>query len=313
MPKRPKHRSGFVSIVGRPNAGKSTLLNALVGEKLAIVSSKPQTTRALIQGVLNMPATQIVFLDTPGIHISDTMLNRRMMDSVRDALEGRDLVLFVADASLPFTEQDRQAIDVLHRVEAPAFLVLNKIDRVADKRLLLPKIEEYKAAREFADYVPVCARTGEGVEELKRAIAAAMPEGPQYFPTDYVTDQPERFLGAELIREKILRATRQEVPHSVAVMIDEWKESKRLLRISATILVERDGQKAIIIGAKGAMLKKIGTEAREEMERLLARKVFLQLHVKVKPDWRENPQFLSAVDWRSAPAAMERPGEDEAP
>lgn len=292
------HRSGFVSLIGRPNAGKSTLLNALVGDKLAIVSSKPQTTRTIIQGVLTTPAAQVIFLDTPGIHKSDTLLNRQMMRSVREALDGRDLVLFVADASVSITDEDRKAVDVLQRVEAPVFLVLNKIDRVGDKRLLLPAIEQYKQLREFADYFPVSALRGEGLEQLTQAITAALPEGPEYFPADYLTDQPERFLAAELIREKALASTRQEVPHAVAIIIDEWEDTPRLLRITASIVVERDGQKAILIGSKGAMLKKIGTAAREEMERIFSRKIFLGLHVRVQPDWRENPQFVSALDWR---------------
>lgn len=294
------HRSGFVSLVGRPNTGKSTLLNALVDEKLSIVSDKPQTTRTTIQGVLTTPDAQVVFLDTPGIHRSDTLLNRRMMDAVRESLDERDLILFVADASAPLGEEDSQAVDLVRRLDTPVFLVLNKIDRVSDKRLLLPLIEQYKALREFADYIPVSALTRDGVEDLKRAIIGALPERPEYFPHDYVTDQPERFLAAELIREKILAGTRQEVPHAVAVMIDEWDEKRRMLRISATILVEREGQKGIIIGAKGVMLKTIGTQAREEIERVLSRRVFLQLHVKVRADWRENPQFVGAVDWRGS-------------
>jgi len=291
------HRSGFVSLAGRPNSGKSTLLNALVGEKLAIVSEKPQTTRTTIQGVLTTPDAQVVFLDTPGIHKSDTLLNRRMMDAVRGALEERDIVLFVVDAAAPFTGEDARAVDAVHKITAPIFLVLNKIDRITDKRLLLPRIEQYKAVREFADYIPVSALTAENLGELKRAIVAALPAGPEYFPRDYVTDQPARFLAAELIREQILAATRQEVPHAVAVVIDEWEEKKRLIRISATILVERAGQKAILIGSKGAMLKSTGTKAREEIERVLGSRVFLQLYVKVSPGWRENPQFVAAVDW----------------
>jgi GTP-binding protein Era len=293
----PEHRSGFISLVGRPNTGKSTLLNALVGEKLAIVSEKPQTTRTTIQGVLTTPEAQVIFLDTPGIHRSNTLLNRRMMDSVRESLDERNLVLFVGDASAPFGEEEKQAIDIVHRLESPVMLVLNKIDRVGDKRFLLPRIEEYKAVREFADYLPVSALTGEGLEELKRAIIGALPEGPAWFPPDYITDQPSRFLAAELIREKILACTRQEVPHAVAVMVDEWGEKRHIVRISATVLVEREGQKGIIIGSKGVMLKTIGTQAREEIERFLSRKVFLELHVKVHPAWRENPQFVRAVDW----------------
>ncbi len=294
-----EHRSGFVSLVGRPNVGKSTLLNALTGARLAIVSDKPQTTRTAIQGVLTTPEAQVVFLDTPGIHKSDTLFNKRMMEAVRSALDERDLLLFVIDASLHVTEEDRQALDVLRNVTSPVFLVLNKIDRVRQKDRLLPLIEHYKELRDFAEYIPVSAASGSGLEELKRAILHALPEGPQYFPADYVTDQPERFLAAEILREKILAETRQEVPHSVAVLIDAWEEKKRLIRIAATIYVERTGQKAIIIGARGAMLKTIGTAAREEMERLLGRKVFLEMFVKVKREWREDPAFLNSIDWRA--------------
>ena len=307
----PAHRSGFVSLIGRPNAGKSTLLNALVGDKLAIVSSKPQTTRTMIQGVLTTPDAQVVFLDTPGIHKSDTLLNRRMMHTVRDALEGRDLILFLADASGKFTTEDRKAIDVLQRVDSPVFLVLNKIDRVSDKRLLLPCIEQYRSVREFAEYIPVSALTSDGLDELKRAIFAALPEGPEYFPADYLTDQPERFLASELIREKILAETRQEVPHAVTVIVEEWEDTPGLLRITASIVIERTGQKAILIGSKGAMLKKIGTVAREEMERIFSRRIYLDLHVRVRPNWREDPEFVGALDWRgNVGMDMESPAEE---
>ncbi|HXF26802.1 MAG TPA: GTPase Era, partial [Bryobacteraceae bacterium] len=242
------HRSGFVSILGRPNAGKSTLLNAIAGEKLAIISDKPQTTRVAVQAVVTRPDAQIVFADTPGIQDSPSLLNRRLMDSVHASLEDRDLLLFLADCTRPVGEQDGRAIRLLGRTGTPSVLVLNKTDRLDDKRLLLPKIEEYRTLHEFADYVPVSALTGEGVPHLLDVIAARLPEGPAYFPEDYLTDQPERFLAAELIREKILHNTRQEVPHSTAVTIDSWDESPRLLRIAATILLERPGQKAIVIG-----------------------------------------------------------------
>lgn len=296
---KPGFVSGFVSILGRPNAGKSTLLNALVGTKLAIVSSKPQTTRTTIQGVLTTEGAQMVFLDTPGIHKSDTRFNRRMMETVRAALDGRDALVLVADASLAFTEADSQAIDLVRKANTPVILALNKIDRLKDKTALLGLIETYKAAHEFADYVPISALTGEGLEDLKAAILKRLPEGPQYFPADHITDQPERFLAGELIREKILDETRQEVPHSVAVLIERWEESPRLLRISAAIYVEKEGQKAILIGARGAMLKRVGTLARQEMESFFGRKVFLELFVKVKPAWREDPAFLNEIDWRS--------------
>jgi GTP-binding protein Era len=292
-------RSGFISIIGRPNAGKSTLLNALVGQKVAIVADKPQTTRTSIQGVLTTPEAQIVFLDTPGIHRGDSPLNKRLMDAVRASLEERDLLLFVADVSRGFGEQERKAVDVARKTSAPVFLVLNKIDLLADKALLLPLIEEYKASFPFADFLPVSASRKIGLAELMTAIVARLPEGPAYFPEDHVTDQPERFLAGELVREKVLLATRQEVPHSVAVSVDKWEETPTMTTIYATIHVERDGQKGIVIGAKGAMLKRIGTLAREEMERLFGIKIFLDLHVRVQPNWRERADFLNALDWRT--------------
>jgi len=292
-------RSGFASLVGRPNAGKSTLLNALIGEKLAIVSDKPQTTRTTIQGVVNLPGAQIVFVDTPGIHKSTTLFNRRMMHTVRTALADRDVLLYVADASMPFSTEDVEAVSVLKDLSAPALLLTNKIDRVQDKRKLLPYIEQFKEVREFDEYIPVSATTGEGLDRVREAIVSRLAEGPAYFPTDHLTDQPERFLAAEMIREQILHHTHQEVPHSVAVLIERWEETNKITRIAATIYVERPGQKAIVIGAGGASLKKIGTLARHEIERLLDRPVFLELFVKVQKDWRENPEFLNAIDWRA--------------
>jgi len=292
-------KSGFVSLAGRPNTGKSTLLNALVGQKVAIVADKPQTTRTSIQGVLTLPDAQVVFVDTPGIHKADTLLNKRLMDTVRAALDERDLLLFVVEASHPVADPDRQALDLVRKLAAPVVLVLNKIDLLRDKAQLLPLIEQYKAIFDFADYVPVSAAKGTGLDELKKVIIGRLPEGPAYFPEDYVTDQPERFLAAELVREKVLLATRQEVPHSVAVTVDRWEETPRLTRIYATIHVERDGQKAIVIGAGGAMLKQIGTLARQEMEHIFGVKIYLDLHVRVQPGWREKPSFLDALDWRT--------------
>ncbi len=294
-----KFKSGFVSLLGRPNAGKSTLLNALVGQKVAIVADKPQTTRTAIQGVLTIPGAQIVFVDTPGIHKGDSALNKRLMDTVRGALEERDLLVFVADATRAIGEEDRRAVDVARKRETPVVLVLNKIDLVKEKAKLLPLIEDYKRIHEFVDYIPVSATKGTGLDELRNVILSRLPEGPAYFPDDYVTDQPERFLAGELIREKVLLATRQEVPHSVAVSIDKWEEGERLTRIFATIRVERDGQKAIVIGTKGAMLKRIGTEARHEMEKLFGAHIYLDLHVKVQPGWREKAAFLNTLDWRT--------------
>jgi len=297
--------SGFVSLIGLPNAGKSTLLNALVGQKVAIVADKPQTTRTSIQGVVTMPDAQIVFVDTPGIHKADSSLNKRLMDIVRGALEERDLLLFVADATRKFGDQDKRAIDLARKPEAPVALVLNKVDLLRDKAALLPLIEQYKAAFEFVEYLPVSAAKGIGLDDLRRAILKYLPEGPQYFPEDYVTDQPERFLAAELVREKVLLATRQEVPHSIAVTVDRWEASPQITRIYATIRVEREGQKGIVIGQGASMLKRIGTLARQEMEKLFDVKIYLDLHVKVEPGWREKRGFLNTLDWRTMA------GEDE--
>ena len=291
------YRAGFVSIAGRPNAGKSTLLNALVGEKIAITARQAQTTRTAIQGVLTTPEMQIVFIDTPGIHKSDTLFNKRMMDTVRGALLDRDLVLYIADATKPVNGEDEQAVSALHR-SGKALLVLNKIDRVQDKRLLLPLIQRYTKCFAFLEALPVSARTGDGLDDLKGTIAKYLPQGERFFPEDYITDQPLRFMAAEMIREAILRAAREEVPHAAAILIDRWEETPGLVRIAATIHVERPGQKSILIGNKGLMLKRIGSEARQQLERLLDRKVFLSLFVKVKPSWREDPSFLQAVDWR---------------
>jgi len=292
-------KSGFVSLIGRPNAGKSTLLNALVGQKVAIVADKPQTTRTSIQGVVTTADAQVVYLDTPGIHKADSPLNKRLMDTVRAALEERDLLLFVADATHEVDAEDRGAVDLARKAGSPVVLVLNKTDLLREKARLLPLIEAYKSMYEFADYVPVSATRGSGLDDLRKVIVDHLPEGPAYFPEDYVTDQPERFLAAELVREKVLLATRQEVPHSVAVTVDRWEETPRLTRIYATIRVEREGQKSIVIGAQGSMLKQIGTAARQEMERLFGVKIYLDLHVRVQPGWREEAAFLNALDWRT--------------
>ncbi len=291
--------SGFVSILGRPNTGKSTLLNTLLGTKIAIVSDKPQTTRTTIQGILNRPDAQIVFLDTPGIHQPDTLLNKKMMKDVTAALEGRDLLLLMADCTRPPGPLDEQAVELVRQTQTPSLLLLNKIDRLADKARLLPLIERYKELADFQEFIPISALNGDGVDRLLQEILKRLPEGPRYFPEDQITDQPIRFLAAELIREKVLQETRQEVPHSVLVQVDQWEQTDKLLRIGASILVERPGQKAIVIGAKGSMLKKIGSAARQELELLLRQRIFLELFVKVRKNWRENPAYLAALDWRS--------------
>ncbi len=303
-----KSKFGRVAIAGRPNAGKSTLLNGLLGSKLAIVSAKPQTTRSSIMGVVTEDAGQIVFFDTPGIHKSDTLINRRMMQSVRAALEGKDLLIYVADATLMadqgnLAEDEKEALDALRRARdgnpVPAFLVLNKIDQIPDKRLLLPRIEAFQAAFPFEALIPVSARKGEGLPGLKKAIFEKLPEGEPRFEADYLTDMPERNIAAEIIREKILHFTGDEVPHSVAVVVEQWEEKPNVAHVTASIIVEREGQKPILIGAKGAMIKKIGTEARKDLEEILGRKFYLELFVKVKPKWRENESFLNELGWQN--------------
>ena len=291
-------KSGFVSILGRPNAGKSTLLNALLGQKLAIVTSKPQTTRTSIQGVVTTGDYQIVFIDTPGIHRSNTLMNKRMMDTVR-ASASADVVLFLIDVLEPLSEEDAQAIDLVKKLEAPAIAVLNKVDKLHDKPKLLALIEQLQALHNFAEFIPISAMKGTGMDSLLKEIVKRLPEGEAMYPEDHLTDQPSRFLAAEILREKILHHTQQEVPHAVAVMVDTWVETPKLLKIAATIYVEKAGQKAILIGAGGAGLKKIGTLARYEMEKTFERKVFLQTFVKVKPNWRQDPEFLASIDWRS--------------
>lgn len=294
----PGFKAGFVSIVGKPNTGKSTLLNALVGTKLAAVTPKPQTTRTRIQGVLTRAAAQIVFLDTPGIHRPDSRLNVQMMTAVEEALTGIDLVLLVADVSKPRGEEDRLAVAVVKRSGTKAFLLLNKIDLIAKPRLL-PLIDAYRKEHDFGEFIPVSALHGDNLDLLERKIIDYLPTGPQYFPADYLTDQPEHFLAAEIIREKVFLETRQEVPYATAVVVEKFEESDALLRLHVTIFVEREGQKGILIGAQGERLKRIGQRAREELEFLLERKVYLELFVKTQADWRTNPGLVCLIDWRS--------------
>ena len=296
-------RSGFVSIIGRPNAGKSTLLNALVGQKVAIVTHKPQTTRHRIQGIVNLearkgrPAGQIVFIDTPGVHRPESSLNRKMMREVQEALENRDLVLLIVDASQSMGAGDRFTLDLVKKVNAPVFLLLNKIDLI-EKGRLLPLIDRYSKLHTFQEIIPISAAKGDGLELLLDKVAHVLPEGPRYFPKDQVTDQPERFLVAELIREKVLLKTQQELPYATTVRVEQFEESPKLTRIAAAIYCEREGQKGILIGRGGAMLKRIGSEARREIEALLGGKVFLELFVKVSPGWRDSREFVEGLDWR---------------
>jgi len=248
--------------------------------------------------VLTLPEAQIVFVDTPGIHKSNTLLNKRMMDAVRGAADAPDVVLFLIDSLARFSDQDAHAVDLVKKTGAPAIAVFNKVDWLEEKPKLLALIDRYRAIHDFAAYIPVSALKGDGLDVLQKEIIARLPEGPALYPEDYLTDQPERFLAAEIVREKILHHTQQEVPHAVAVMIESWEQTEKLVRIAATIYVERPGQKAILIGAGGAVLKKIGTLARRELEHLLGCKVFLQTMVKVKANWREDPEFVNVVDWR---------------
>jgi GTP-binding protein Era len=337
-------RSGFVSIVGRPNAGKSTLLNALLGQKLAIVTHKPQTTRTRIQGVLEVPlrkktttdagrpAAQIVLVDTPGVHKPETQLDKRMMQEVHDALESRDAVLFLVDATHRLADVERVnadaekkvrtlgqhrralskaeddfAMQLVKKLDCPVLLVLNKIDAVP-KPALLPLIAHWSRLHEFAAVIPISAKKRQGLDVLLDQAVALLPEGQRYFPKDQLTDQPERFLVAELIREKILLLTGEEVPYATAVVIEKFEEPASLkkgkdgklpvTKISAAIYCERTGQKAILIGRQGAMLKQIGSAARKDIESLLGTRVFLELFVKVQEEWRASRGFVEDLDWR---------------
>jgi GTP-binding protein Era len=302
--------SGFVCILGRPNAGKSTLLNALVGQKLAIISPKPQTTRNRILGIINVPQRkgreggQIVLVDTPGVHRSGSSLGRKMMSEVREALEGCELILLIVDGKRKWDSDDAFGLDLAKKVGTPVFLLLNKIDLLADKRDLLPLIAQFQALHDFKEIVPISALKKKGLDELLQCVVKALPKGPRYFPEDQITDQPVRFMAAELIREHVLMQTHEEVPHAVSVVIEQYEESPRLVRIAAVIYCERDGQKAILLGKGGRMLKKIGISARLDMEKMVGTKVFLELFVKVQPGWRDSRQFVEELDWRRQAESM---------
>ncbi len=291
-------RSGFVAIVGRPNAGKSTLINAFVGAKVSIVTPVSQTTRNRIVGIVHRPDAQAVFMDTPGIHRPLSRLNDQMMTFVREALEERDLALMIADASAPFGKGDEFVLQLLSEYSPRTILLLNKIDRIR-KTALLPLIDRYSKLHTFEEIFPVSALKGIGVQEVLDAVVSRLPEGPPYFPPEVYTDQPERFLSSEIIRESVIRNTRQELPYASTVLIDSFEESQTLTRIYATILVEKDSQKAIIIGEGGSRIKQIGIDARRELEKVFPPQVFLQLFVRVEANWRDDSLIVGALDYRS--------------
>jgi GTP-binding protein Era len=290
-------KTGFVSLIGRPNAGKSTLLNRLVGTKLAIVSDKPQTTRTRILGVKNYDGAQVVFLDTPGIHRPLHRMNVRMVDTAVDTIREVDVLGLVVDVTEPPGKGDRFVIDLASKTKAPVFLILNKIDLVR-KSKLLPIIQQYSELGTFAEIVPVSANTGDNVDRLERVIIDRLPEGEPLYPPDYLTDRPERFFAAEIVREKLLQFTHAEMPFSTAVVIDRFEEPdtpKGLMKLYCTIVVDRDSQKPIILGRGGEMIKQIGIAAREDLEKFFDTRVFLDLHVRVKSEWREDENVLNDI------------------
>jgi GTP-binding protein Era len=290
-------KSGFVSFIGRPNAGKSTLLNRLVGTKLAIVSDKPQTTRTRILGVRNYPDAQVVFLDTPGIHRPLHRMNVRMVDVALETIRDVDVLGLVLDVAEKLGKGDRYVLDLVKDVKIPVFLILNKIDLIK-KTKLLPLIGQFGQEQRFAEIIPVSAATGDNVDRLERAIIDRLPEGPPLYPDDYLTDQPERVMAAEIVREKLLQFTHAEIPFSSAVVVDRFEEPADeggLLRLHCTIVVDRESQKPIVVGKGGEMVKRIGTAAREELERFFSTRVFLDLRVRVAVDWREDERVLQDI------------------
>ena len=294
-----KHYSGFAAIVGRPNVGKSTLTNGLIGEKIAIMSDRPQTTRNKIMCILNTENAQIMFLDTPGIHKPHHKLGEYMVRTAESTLKEVDVILFVIDVSEKRGAGENYILELLQKVKTPVILVANKIDKLQDKSKLFNIINEYTALYNFAAVVPVSALEDKEFPGLVEEITKHLPEGPDYFPDDMITDQPERVIAAEMIREKVLLSTRDEVPHSIAVEVDEFKvRENEDVYIRATIFVERDSQKGIVIGARGSLLKKIGLQARRDIEALLGCKVFLELWVKVKADWRNKDKALKQFGYK---------------
>lgn len=291
-------KSGFVTILGKPNVGKSTLLNALVGTKVSIVSRRAQTTRDAIQGVLSESRGQVVFVDSPGVHAPAKQLGLRMMREVDRAAQGCHLALLMVDAAAPLDEADGQAAAVAEKLASPVFLLANKVDKLARKDVLLPFLERCRQLHACAEYLPVSAAKRTNLDRLLAAIFEMLPVAPAYYPENYVTDQPERFLAAELIRERILRETHHELPHVVAVQVERWEESRNRLRIAATVVVEREGQKAILIGKEGAKMKELASKARQTLEARFGRKVRLEVFVKVRRNWRNRRGFVEELDFR---------------
>ncbi|MFC5405109.1 GTPase Era [Cohnella soli] len=299
MTQKKKFKSGFVAIVGRPNVGKSTLMNQVIGQKIAIMSDKPQTTRNKIHGVYTTDEVQIVFLDTPGIHKPNSKLGNYMVKAAESALNEVDAILYLTDVSESIGGGDRYIMEQLKKVkDTPVFLVLNKIDKIHPEQML-PVIEKFSKQMNFTEIVPVSALNGNNVNALLDTLSKYLQEGPMYYPADQVTDHPEQFVCAELIREKLLQQTREEIPHSIAVEIESMSvQSNGLVNIGAVIYVERDSQKGIIIGKQGALLKEVGRQAREDMEKLLGSKIYLELWVKVNKDWRNRESLLKTLGYR---------------
>ncbi|SCX56946.1 GTPase Era [Lysinibacillus fusiformis] len=297
---RSGYKSGFISIIGRPNVGKSTFLNRVIGQKIAIMSDKPQTTRNKVQGVLTSTDSQMIFIDTPGIHKPKHKLGDFMLKVAKNTLREVDVILFMVNAEQKLGKGDEFILEMLAGNSTPVFLVINKIDQIHPDELL-GIIENYKERYEFAEIIPISALQGNNVESLLDTLSKYLPDGPQYYPADQVTDHPERFIISELIREKVLHLTREEIPHSIAVVIDKIRrdeENNDKIHVSATIMVERDSQKGIVIGKRGALLKEVGTRARKDIEMLLGSKVYLELWVKVQKDWRNKSTHLRDFGFR---------------
>lgn len=291
-------KSGFVTILGKPNVGKSTLLNALVGSKVSIVSRRAQTTRDAIQGVLSEPRGQVVFVDSPGVHAPTKQLGHRMLREIDRATQGCHLVLLMVDASAPLDERDEEAVAMVSRLSTPAFLLVNKIDRLPRKEELLPLLDRCREMHKFDEFIPTSATKGTNLDRLLDAVFSRLPEAPGFYPANYVTDQPERFMASELIRERILRETHDEIPHSVAVHIENWEEKRRRLTISAAVVVERQGQKAILIGKNGEKMKQLASKTRKTLEARFGRHVRLEVFVKVRKNWRNRRDFVEDLDFR---------------